>query len=574
MNLNKLYKNILAISLLVFLSIPAQTHAAYSWPQIHSLWQDPASISNTPPAYTANFFTDPTVSTAFMTAIASSYPELCTTYASLQGYTDTADITCVYDSKINHSSFGSSFSGSGGSATNSSLDIYGGSIYLYIGSVPTQTYTQLESQLQAAWSAWGADTTAPTPTNPDVCDPHSEKYYPFSAVAYGPAYGSEANQNCNIYHNVGGPTTPPIASLSANPTSIVQGSNSALTYSCTNSATSASVDNGVGAQASPASGTVSVTPSTTTNYTLTCTNANGSSQASAQVTVQPSTAADLVASSVSPTTATAGIAGTLSSTASNSGTAASGSFPVLFQISTSPSGGYSDVLQQSSYIGPIPSGGTAPSSSSYTFPSAGTYYARACANQNTARTNIVTESNYANNCGAWTTITVSAVAQPAPSCTFTNPSGLTLAWSCTNATSCTGGGFSTGFGSPTSGSATAPSAGTYTLSCPGPGGTFTQALTIGGTCSGTKTGTITAAPARVKSGTATVLTVSNVTNVQTSCIVSGPGVSQTIPANSCTVTGTNINTPNIVTQSTYLLTCDGTEVNKVIVNVLPRFVEF
>ena len=420
-----------------------------------------------------------------------------------------------------------------------------------INSVPTESYVNL-----------------PANGYIDVSPADDTFYSAFCSNAFVSSYATVTVRPVNA--------SLPGATLTALPTSISSGQSSTLTYACTN-ATSASIDNGVGTLATPASGTVPVTPSTTTTYTLICTNATGSATANATVTVTPAIQPDLTASTVSPTTATVGTAVTLSSTISNNGSASTGAgFTNLFQRATNAFGsGATDIGTYTSTALGVSGSNTA--SLSYTFPSAGTFYVRACADKSSAGSSgTITESNEGNNCGAWTAITVSASVAPAPICTFSaNPTSSvpsTLTWSSTNATSCTGGGFSTG--NATSGNTTVSTAGTYTLSCTGAGGSCTQPLTIGGACSGTKTGTITATPARVRSGTNTTLTVSNVTNVQTSCIVSGPGVSQTISANSCTVTGTTIPTPAIVTQSTYLLICDGTEVSRVVVNVLPNFVEF
>ncbi len=73
------------------------------------------------------------------------------------------------------------------------------------------------------------------------------------------------------------PQTPasPVASLSVSPSSVVAGNSAALTWSCTNS-TSASIDQGIGS-VDPAGGTISVSPPSTTTYTLTCTGAGGTS---------------------------------------------------------------------------------------------------------------------------------------------------------------------------------------------------------------------------------------------------------------------------------------------------------
>lgn len=78
-----------------------------------------------------------------------------------------------------------------------------------------------------------------------------------------------------------------VAALSANPASISWGSSSTLSYTCPSGTTSASINNGVGALSPASGGTKAVSPTATTNYTLTCTTGSGSSQASATVTVTP-----------------------------------------------------------------------------------------------------------------------------------------------------------------------------------------------------------------------------------------------------------------------------------------------
>jgi hypothetical protein len=98
----------------------------------------------------------------------------------------------------------------------------------------------------------------------------------------------------------------------------------------------------------------------------------------------------------------------------------------------------------------------------------------------------------------------------------------------------------------------------------------------GGTCSGTPSGTITATPARVRSGSTTHLAWTAL-NVGPSCKVTGPAlIPPTITTTpvACAVTGLTLTDPVITTQSTYTLTCDGTVVSQVTVNILPIFQEF
>jgi YD repeat-containing protein len=84
---------------------------------------------------------------------------------------------------------------------------------------------------------------------------------------------------------------PPTGSLSANPAVVGAGGTSTLTWS-SDKATSASIDNGVGAVTPVSGGSRQVTPPTTTTYTLTLTGLGGSITKQATVvvdTVAPST---------------------------------------------------------------------------------------------------------------------------------------------------------------------------------------------------------------------------------------------------------------------------------------------
>ena len=84
---------------------------------------------------------------------------------------------------------------------------------------------------------------------------------------------------------------------------------------------------------------------------------------------------------------------------------------------------------------------------------------------------------------------------------------------------------------------------------------------------------ISAAPDRIQPNTRTTITYS-ASGITGSCVVSGPGVSQTIPANTCVVPTGSVDTPNLTTQATYAIVCDGVERDRVVVNVVPNFEEF
>ncbi len=111
--------------------------------------------------------------------------------------------------------------------------------------------------------------------------------------------------------------TAPTVTITANPTTIVQGSSSTLTVSATNATQVVISDNVDSTKYTLAGtgGTQKVNPGTTTTYTATATGAGGSATATAVVTVTapPPT----VAIAASPTTITKGSSSTLTVTASN-----------------------------------------------------------------------------------------------------------------------------------------------------------------------------------------------------------------------------------------------------------------
>ncbi|MDO8716157.1 MAG: CARDB domain-containing protein, partial [Dehalococcoidales bacterium] len=145
-------------------------------------------------------------------------------------------------------------------------------------------------------------------------------------------------------------------------------------------------------------------------------NENNNCGAWTAVIVSVPARSDLTAGAVSPTSATVGVSVTLSAPVTNNGNASTGvGFTNLFQKATDAVGtGATDIgtppTQSSAQSTAVLAGGSAaPAPSiSYTFSSTGTYYIRACADKSSsANTGAITESNELNNCGAWTTVTVS-----------------------------------------------------------------------------------------------------------------------------------------------------------------------
>jgi phospholipase C len=114
------------------------------------------------------------------------------------------------------------------------------------------------------------------------------------------------------------PVSPkPTVTLSANPASISSGASSVLTVAATNATTvTISGSDGSSYTLSPAGGTQTVSPKTSTTYTATATGAGGTATASATVTVTPPPAPTVSITAV-PSTIVSGNSSTLTVTATN-----------------------------------------------------------------------------------------------------------------------------------------------------------------------------------------------------------------------------------------------------------------
>ena len=123
-----------------------------------------------------------------------------------------------------------------------------------------------------------------------------------------------------------------------------------------------------------------------------------------------------------PDTATVGVAKTFTAVIRNVGTASTGAgFNNFFQVATAANGGGAVSALSVNALGVLAAGGSSPvNSSSYTFPSSGTYSVRVCADNNASWVGVVAESNEGDNCGGWTNVTVSAGASCDPNFIGTN----------------------------------------------------------------------------------------------------------------------------------------------------------
>ena len=284
---------------------------------------------------------------------------------------------------------------------------------------------------------------------------------------------------------------------------------------------------------------------------------------------------DLTGTYLSPASATAGSI-TLQGRAANGGAAAAGSFTSYFEVQ-----GNSTLTWTSATT--LAAGANTTVTANRTF-SAGTYQVRVCVDGG----GTVTESNEANNCSGWTALTIAAAGPSGPTASLTaSPTSVspgnqsTLTWSSANATSCTGGGFSTGAGNPISGSvAVTPSSpsSTYILTCANASTSATDSETVtvsGGSCSGTGPIDITATPNRIEAGAGTPVTLTWTGSNVASCTVTNQttgAVVKTTPGASCSVSDNQVQS-GLSAQTTYRLTC-GSLTKDVVVNIVPRFEEF
>lgn len=384
----------------------------------------------------------------------------------------------------------------------------------------------------------------------------------------------------------------PIALLSNNGP-IVSGNSVTLTYSCDNT-TSASINNGVGTVSPASGGTVTASPVTTTTYTLTCTGAGGSDTDNTTVTVSSGPDLTVTAAPAGATNVSTPAPQTYTGTVQNIGNVLATNYPNILEILDSTG---TTVLEE---YAATPATVTTPASdvtsisatvpaSGVPFNTPGVYLVRFCANMDTSQNFIISESNHSNNCGPSITVSVGVSV----SCTVSdqNPAspGSTVTYTAIPANGADSpytwddslGG---SYGLKNTATRVIPTWGKWAMSVKASNTSFVTCplVTVGdSTCSNPPppTATISGTPPRIRSGNTTTLSWSVQRPVGASCTITGPGVNTAIPViNTCTgpispATGNTV-TPVITTQAIYKVVCDGTEIARTIVNVLPNFVEF
>ncbi len=239
------------------------------------------------------------------------------------------------------------------------------------------------------------------------------------------------------------PPNPPTLTFTANPTSIVRGQSSSLSWS-SSLATSCIAGEGWGGIKST-SGTQSVSPTETTTYDLVCSGAGGSIPRSVTVTVTEPTPAPTLTFTATPSSITQGGSSTLDWSSGNAS-------------SCTASGGWS--------------GSKSLSNTQSVSPTQTTTYTLRCDGPSGS----ITRSATVTVTSAPAPIIVFFVADPE---VIIRGQSSTLRWDTDNVTSCTASGGWSGSKSLSSTQSVSPTQDTsYNLSCTGTGGTVNLAVSV------------------------------------------------------------------------------------------------
>ena len=391
-----------------------------------------------------------------------------------------------------------------------------------------------------------------------------------------------------------GEVTGPTAQIVAVPGSVMFGQSSSLQYKCTESteAVITAAGESIGSL-TQMQGSRTVTPTADTSYTLTCTGPEGTATASTRVSVWilPGSGLNLTAYAVAPDTGSLDLSTFSFEIPVNLAT--------VFSSAISSVGGYNvpgGVTHAFELRGasnnPIATdvtpafGGaysTSPIEFTHTFTQPGSYYLRACADS----LGTVAETSEDDNCGPWSLMRVGLSDAGSVSCSVSDTTvapGESVTYTATASGgasgpytwSATGGG--SGFGTGRTATRTFAAAGSYGMQVSAAGAPAQATcpaviVTEAPLCPGTKVANIDASPLRVRAGETTTVTWS-ASAIDTNCLITGPGYSQTVTAVSCVIPdGTTTRT--VTTQSQFTISCDnGAAVDSVIVNVIPEFEEF
>jgi len=400
----------------------------------------------------------------------------------------------------------------------------------------------------------------------------------------------------------------PSANLSASPSSITSGNSSRLSWSSSNATSCSGSGFSTGGNTS---GYRYVSPSSTTNYSVTCTGSGGSDSDSARVTV--STPSPSVSLSASPSTISSGGSSTLSWSSSNatscsgsgSGFSTGGSTSGTDGVSPSstrtytvtcsgPGGNDSDTARVTVNV-PSPSVNLTADDTSITqgesttlrwsssnassCSGSGSGFSTGGSTSGTDRVSPGSSTTYSITCtgtgGSDSDSVTISVSSPPPSPTAslevrnTTQGGswtssnitiipgdqISLRWDSTNASSCSGSNFSTGGADDgTTSSVTEPSAGnqtTYGVSCTGSGGSDSDTLRV---TAQAQDPSLSANNERVRQGESVTLSYDMEGNSPASCSLTGPGVSYLAGSFSQQTGSIDV---TVSGDSTYTLSCTG-----------------
>ena len=136
---------------------------------------------------------------------------------------------------------------------------------------------------------------------------------------------------------------------------------------------------------------------------------------------------DLIAYSVTPTSVTANNIEAFSAIIENQGSSSTGDeFPYFFQISENSTGTDATDLEYDTLTA-IDSGNVKTASQKNVFTSSGTYYMRVCADKySSTEDGVINETDEDNNCGDWTTISVSSSSDSSDMCSLIDSNPLTF----------------------------------------------------------------------------------------------------------------------------------------------------
>lgn len=186
----------------------------------------------------------------------------------------------VVENNCFYNNVGDTYSASGSGGFTSTNNIHGDpAVYLMTGAYGSRDYHLKSTAGRWTGSTWTADTVNSICIDTGKATmPYSLEPQPNGARANIGRYGNTAEASKSASGAV-----YPYGTFTANPTSITAGESSNLIWTSTN-AVSASIS-GVGAVTPVSGGAVAVYPTASTTYTLTLTNAEGSTYYYASVTV-------------------------------------------------------------------------------------------------------------------------------------------------------------------------------------------------------------------------------------------------------------------------------------------------